>query len=56
MNERTWKIRDQMPNGTWSAEREVTLAQYRAELVAAHLRAIHAYRANAERLAMESRQ
>jgi hypothetical protein len=29
---RTWKIRDQQPNGSWGPEREVTLEQYLAEI------------------------
>jgi hypothetical protein len=31
MREKTWTIRDQMPDGSWGPEREVTLAQYLAE-------------------------
>lgn len=34
MTERTWKIRDQLPNGKWGPEREVTLARYKAEIAA----------------------
>ena len=48
MNNRTWKIRDKLPNGSWGPEREVTLAQYRAEVDAASKRALAIYRANAE--------
>lgn len=36
---RTWKIRDQQPDGSWGPEREVTLAQYRAEVEAAKAKA-----------------
>lgn len=39
MAERTWKIRDQLPNGKWGPERIVTLAQYRAEIAVAVVRA-----------------
>lgn len=35
----TWKIRDQMPDGSWGPEREVTLEQYKAEMAAASKRA-----------------
>ncbi len=30
--QRTWKIRDQLPNGKWGEEYEVTLAEYRAKI------------------------
>jgi hypothetical protein len=45
----TWKIRDQLPNGKWGPEREVTLDQYKAEVAAksAAARAIFANNANA---------
>ena len=46
MTERTWKIRNQLPDGTWGPEREVTLAQYRAEGDAAVKWALQVYRAN----------
>ncbi len=49
----TWKIRDQLPNGKWGPEREVTLAQYRAELDAAHQRALAIHRANAATVAAQ---
>jgi hypothetical protein len=50
MTERTWKIHDQMPDGSLGPEREVTLAQYRAELDANKAKAIAIYRANAEKV------
>jgi len=48
MANRTWKIRDQMPNGSWGPEREVTLEQYRAEIEAAKARAVEAFRRDAQ--------
>jgi hypothetical protein len=36
---RTWKIRDQQPDGSWGPEREVTLEQYKGEIAAAATRA-----------------
>ena len=42
----TWKVRNQLPDGSWGPEREVTLAQYRAEIDAAKVHAIEIYRAN----------
>jgi hypothetical protein len=47
MAERTWKIRDGQPDGSWGPEREVTLAQYRAEIAAAAEHALAIHRANA---------
>lgn len=44
---RTWKIRDQLPNGQWGPYREVTLAQYRAEIEAAKRKAEAIHAANA---------
>lgn len=41
---RTWKIRDQQPDGSWGPEREVTLAQYKAEIAAASQRAMEMFR------------
>ena len=51
MAERTWKIRDQMPDGSWGPEYSVTLAQYLAKNRAScdAARAIHA--ANVKALA-----
>jgi hypothetical protein len=50
MTERTWKIRDQLPEGDprgdFGPEREVTLAQFRAEIDAAKANAMAIYRAN----------
>ena len=48
MSERTWKIRDQLPNGKWGPEREVTLEQYRAEIAAAAKRAKEIFKRDAE--------
>lgn len=48
---RTWKIRDQMPDGKWGPEREVTMAQYRAEIETAKQRATAIYQAAARKLA-----
>jgi hypothetical protein len=31
MREQTWTIKDQMPDGSWGPERQVTLAQFLAE-------------------------
>lgn len=50
LTERTWQIRDQMPDGSWSAERTVTLAQYRAEVDAAKVRALAIFRINAAKV------
>lgn len=44
----TWKIRDQMPDGSWGPEREVTLEQYRAEIEAAKKRAAEIFRRDAK--------
>lgn len=49
--ERTWKIRDHMPDGSWGHEREVTLAQYRAEIDAAKKRALEIFKRNAAEVA-----
>jgi hypothetical protein len=46
MSARTWEIRDQLPDGSWSDKRTVTLAQYRAEIEAAKERAMIAFRAS----------
>lgn len=43
MTERTWKIRDWDAQGRIGPEREVTLAQYRAELEAAKAKALAAF-------------
>jgi hypothetical protein len=45
---RTWKIRDQQPDGSWGPEREVTLEQYKAEIAAAADRAKSIFKRNAE--------
>jgi hypothetical protein len=50
MSDRTWKIRDQMPDGSWGPEREVTLAQYKAEIAAASTRAMAIFKANAAKV------
>ena len=47
MADRTWKIRDQLPNGKWGPEREVTLAQYKAEVQAKSKKAMAIFKANA---------
>jgi hypothetical protein len=49
--QKTWKIRDQLPNGKWGPEREVTLAQYRQEIEARKAKAIDIFRANVQALA-----
>ena len=54
--ERTWKIRDQLPTGEWGSEREVTLAQYRAEIDAAGARALAIHQANVVAVAAEQRR
>jgi hypothetical protein len=54
--ERTWKIRDQLPTGAWGPEREVTLAQYRAEVDAATSRARAIHQANVATVAAEQRR
>lgn len=48
MTERTWQIRDQLPNGKWGPYREVTLAQYRSEIEAAKAKASAIFKADAE--------
>jgi len=53
--ERTWKIRDQLPTGEWGSEREVTLAQYRAEIDAANARALAIHQANVAAVAEQRR-
>lgn len=45
---RTWKIRDQLPNGKWGPEREVTLEQYRAEIAARAQKAREIFKREAE--------
>lgn len=47
MTEQTWKIRDQQPDGSWGPEREVTLEQYKAEVVSASKRAVETFKRNA---------
>ena len=44
MTDRTWKIRDQMPDGSWGPEREVTLEQFKAENAAKAKRAVEIFR------------
>lgn len=43
--EKTWAIRDQMPDGSWGPERTVTLAQYRAEIEDRSAAAMRIFRA-----------
>lgn len=44
---KTWKIRDQMPDGSWGPEREVTLEQFLAESRRKAQQAKAAFAANA---------
>lgn len=44
---RTWKIRDQLPDGSFGPERSVTLEQYREEVAAKSRRAIEIFQRNA---------
>lgn len=48
MLERTWQIRDQLPNGQWSKPRTVTLAQFKAESARKAKEALSIFRANVE--------
>ena len=44
--QRTWKIRDQMPDGSWGPEREVTLEQFLTESKAKSEKAREIFRAS----------
>lgn len=44
---RTWKIRDQLPDGKWGPEYEVTLAEYRAKIENAKAHAETIFKAGA---------
>lgn len=48
MTTKTWTIRDQMPDGSWGPEREVTLAQFLAETKAKQTRAVEIFKRNAK--------
>lgn len=48
MAERAWKIRDQMADGSWGPEYEVTLEQYKAKVKADSAKAMAAFRAAAK--------
>jgi hypothetical protein len=53
MTARTWKIRDQLPDGSWGPECEVTLAQYLAEVKAKAARAMEIHRQNVAMIAAQ---
>ncbi len=46
--QRTWKIRDQMPDGKWGPEREVTIEQFLADNAAKAAAAREIFRRNSE--------
>jgi hypothetical protein len=46
MTDRTWKIRDQLSDGSWGPEREVTLAQFKADNEAKKTIALAKFKAN----------
>jgi hypothetical protein len=48
MTERTWRIQDQLPNGEWGPEYEVTLAEYLAKTKAAQAKAMAIFKSNVE--------
>ena len=46
--QKTWEIRDQLPNGTWSEPRTVTLEQFKAESARKAKAALAVFRASVE--------
>jgi hypothetical protein len=53
MTDRTWKIRSQMPDGSWGPYRTVTLEQYLAEIAAASAEARAIHTANVAQIAAQ---